>query len=582
MTKEIMQKSWTLLPLSLMLLLPLMVIVTMSLAMNSNERVYQNMLAQINENFVDAEKERIRSDVNRAVDIIINRQIELQNQLRQRLKIKADNVHDLLAEMSAILPEQTKLEQEKHLINLLRTVKKSADNDEVWLISRNGKLLLAPDYYFNLEGELITGFTDTLGKHYIEEELQFLQRNTQGFLSSRTKKELNGITHDDTRLSYIKRLPFADWYVAVRSNLKSALNNEYSNLLQIFHQASVNSPDYFFIFDSNGNVLMNSVRNDLVGKNLFKVNEYKAQEIFNLLLEASRSPKDEFIEYRWPNSFSGQAERKISFVQPVPNLDWIVGKGFYPESLTSQFEMQKKRLQHEYQVQTDFFISISWLGGFLAFVLGLLIAYFLERSRRSCLIEQQGENGELKKQNIMLENQLLVKDEALKRLQLDLLNHSIIDPQTQIASRSILFMRLRDEAQRCSRFQQGFAVCLFSIDEFFALQSQYPEHVIDSLLQEMTTVVFNQTRAIDLLGRFDEGHFMIIMPSTDSRELEYFIKRLQQSILDKVFVDDIQISISCGAAEFLADQPVSEFINQLEKALQKAKQKGESCYHINV
>lgn len=103
-----------------------------------------------------------------------------------------------------------------------------------------------------------------------------------------------------------------------------------------------------------------------------------------------------------------------------------------------------------------------------------------------------------------------------KLLELELTRQARIDSLTNIANRRRFDEYLEQEWQRYTREKQPISLILCEINDFESYKNAYGNHKADACLIEIAGVVNNcAKRAIDLVARYREHQFAVILPNTD-------------------------------------------------------------------
>lgn len=71
-------------------------------------------------------------------------------------------------------------------------------------------------------------------------------------------------------------------------------------------------------------------------------------------------------------------------------------------------------------------------------------------------------------------------------------------PLTNIYNRRHLDSSLKNEINRCVRFQQSFSIAIFDIDNFKVINDSYGHQVGDKIIKEVAAIIKNNSRDIDV------------------------------------------------------------------------------------
>ncbi len=162
------------------------------------------------------------------------------------------------------------------------------------------------------------------------------------------------------------------------------------------------------------------------------------------------------------------------------------------------------------------------------------------------------------------------------------LNSSIYDWPSGVYNHSY-FRRFLDLEIKKS-LTQGYPVCLLriDIDDFKMYNDSLGLEAGDSILKELAQILKNITRGVDLVSRYAEDEFAVVLPYTDRQGCNRVARRIEQAILLHDFLpgSSTQMKIltcSIGAAVYPVDATTEdELIRKAEEMLSMAKQRGKN------
>ncbi len=157
------------------------------------------------------------------------------------------------------------------------------------------------------------------------------------------------------------------------------------------------------------------------------------------------------------------------------------------------------------------------------------------------------------------------------------------DHLTQSFNRRYMMECLSREKTRADKSGSTFAVCIFDLDHFKALNDRYGHLVGDEVLSAFAYLARQELRATDVIdldsegrcfGRFGGEEFMCLLPSTSEAGAVKCAERLRQATAEKEFRGGIRITLSAGVAEYTAGESVADTLRRADEALYFAKQSG--------
>lgn len=139
-----------------------------------------------------------------------------------------------------------------------------------------------------------------------------------------------------------------------------------------------------------------------------------------------------------------------------------------------------------------------------------------------------------------------------------------------------LFRRLG--AKNASQ-HKSLSILLIDIDHFKRINDQYGHNVGDFVLQGVSTLLSGNTRASDQSCRWGGEEFVILLDDCDINTALQRAEALRHSIeIAPIPYHEgtIQVTVSCGVAEYRAGETLSMLINRADIALYQAKQQGRN------
>lgn len=157
---------------------------------------------------------------------------------------------------------------------------------------------------------------------------------------------------------------------------------------------------------------------------------------------------------------------------------------------------------------------------------------------------------------------------------------AITDSLTQAFSRRYYLERFEEEIERSKKFHYVFSCLMLDIDHFKDYNDRYGHLAGDAILKELSRVIKESIRHIDLMGRYGGEEFSIILTETGEKEARLAAERIRQAIESRhirVYDEDLKITVSIGVSEFPRDgKTINQLIDNADSALYKAKQTGRN------
>lgn len=173
----------------------------------------------------------------------------------------------------------------------------------------------------------------------------------------------------------------------------------------------------------------------------------------------------------------------------------------------------------------------------------------------------------------------------IKELKEKIGNISTTDELTGLHNRKFLLERLESEMSRARRYGSKVSCILFDIDFFKVINDMYGYEWGDVLLKKIAEMLMNLARKEDVVTRYGDEEFMVILPDTNEENAFIFAERFRRDVEKMSFIpagedERHPVKISGGIASFPYMDNVEENANSIiryaEHALYNAKKRGKN------
>jgi diguanylate cyclase (GGDEF)-like protein len=177
---------------------------------------------------------------------------------------------------------------------------------------------------------------------------------------------------------------------------------------------------------------------------------------------------------------------------------------------------------------------------------------------------------------------MLVTNETNIRL------HTIHDSLTGLINRREFRVRFDTELERARRYSQPFALLMVDADGFGNVNETYGHVAGDEALRVIAVTLSRGLRPMDIVARFDNDEFSIIMPDIGADDALATAERLRRLINKQEFViangtKPIRLTVSIGLVLYPDDGDEIEILmSRVNEALMQAKQAGGNQVSVPV
>ena len=191
---------------------------------------------------------------------------------------------------------------------------------------------------------------------------------------------------------------------------------------------------------------------------------------------------------------------------------------------------------------------------------------------------------------IRVKNMLKIKElrDKLKTL-------STTDELTGLHNRKYLLERMEQEISRSKRYGNALSVLLFDLDFFKVVNDIYGYEWGDVLLRSIADKLKQLIRKEDILTRYGDEEFIVVLPNTSEDNAFLFAERFRKDIEKMEFIpageeERHPITISGGISTFPCipdtEEDANTIIRYAEHALYNAKKRGKNKIvqfsHLNL
>lgn len=185
-------------------------------------------------------------------------------------------------------------------------------------------------------------------------------------------------------------------------------------------------------------------------------------------------------------------------------------------------------------------------------------------------------------------DELIVRVNALLRIKMikDKLERvSTTDDLTGLHNRKYLQERLEEEISRSKRYGTKLSCILFDIDFFKVVNDMYGYEWGDILLKNIANKLNAMIRKEDILTRYGDEEFLLVLPNTSEDNAFLFGERFRREVEKMEFIpageeEAHKVTISGGISTYPCmpdvDEDANTVIRYAEHALYNAKHRGKN------
>ncbi len=157
---------------------------------------------------------------------------------------------------------------------------------------------------------------------------------------------------------------------------------------------------------------------------------------------------------------------------------------------------------------------------------------------------------------------------------------AVSDALTGTFSRRHLLERFNQEIERSIKFGLKFSFLMIDIDNFKSFNDKFGHLVGDVILREVSEIIKQNLRQIDLVGRLGGDELAVVLVETDRNGAMIAAQRIRQAVEKKIiraYDEKLKATISIGIAESgQAAVKLQGIMEEADSALYQAKSAGRN------
>ncbi|MBW1721705.1 MAG: sensor domain-containing diguanylate cyclase [Deltaproteobacteria bacterium] len=152
------------------------------------------------------------------------------------------------------------------------------------------------------------------------------------------------------------------------------------------------------------------------------------------------------------------------------------------------------------------------------------------------------------------------------------------DPLTGLLNRGVIEAVMQREVNRALRYDTPLSLIFIDLDDFKTVNDSHGHDAGDALLKYLGSHLVEKSRESDVVGRFAGDEFVILLPSTNSREALKLAQRIKRNLLQnplKYNGKTIPVSFSYGISHIHDDgvKDPASLVKKADERLYRAKRR---------
>ncbi len=385
--------------------------------------------ASIKEIFVEKEKERLKTQVQNALEYVQY----MRNQTEKRLQ---DSIQGRVNEACAVAmniytenkDSKSRDEIKKMIKDALRSIRFNRNRGYYFAFNMEGIEELFADRP-DMEGKNMLAVQGAKGEYVVRDMIEIIRTRAEGFYSYAWSKP-GEMDAGHLKIAYVKYFEPYGWGIGTGEYVEDVEKEIQEEVLERISTVRFEAEGYLFGSIYGGQPLFTNGKITKGTKSVWELTDPKGIKIIQEQNRAAKEPGGGFVSYSWQKMDSEKLSPKLSYVVGIPEWEWLIGAGVYLDTVDESILLKEKALYKAFLKQAGLYFSVMVLMSFLILLwtryqthkiqsgISLFSNFFEAASLQATAIDPAGLQFEEFKDIAVSANQMIEKRmEAISALQ---------------------------------------------------------------------------------------------------------------------------------------------------------------------
>lgn len=356
------------------------ILTTLVFIQDKNEYL-KNEIEKIENDYLDRNKTRAQEEIQRVYNLIKNEKENSEILLKENIKNRVNEAHNIASNIyikESRPDDKGHFHSREHIFDTIKTalggIIYNNGRGYIFIDDITGTKLLQP-LNKEFEGKNLFEYEDAKGYKFVKKIVQTIKNKSEDYDSYYWFKG-NNKEIPYKKISFYKYFEPFNIAIGTGEYVKDFEDELKENLLTQIKKIRYHNNQYIFIYDLKGNCLSHFNEN-LIGKNRLNVKSPTGKYVVQDILNFSKNNKEGFISYNStinPNSNLNNNE-KISYIKTFEDWGWVIGTGFYLDSLNEEIIEKQENLKNSNKEA----IKNILVGSFLITIIFIFISFYISK-----------------------------------------------------------------------------------------------------------------------------------------------------------------------------------------------------------
>jgi signal transduction histidine kinase len=358
--------------------------------------------------FLFTNKKRVKEEVEEVYNYVLNEKKNSEKLLQETIKSRVYEAHQIATN---IFKNESNLEEGHN--HSKQQILDSIKNALGGMIYNEGRGYIFMDDIFgtslfqplhkDLEGKNFLEFEDAKGYKFMNKIVDTIKNKTESFDTYYWYKA-DDVENVYKKISFYKYFEPLNIAIGTGEYIEDFENELKVKVLKRINEIRYGKAGYIFIYDLEGNCLSH-YKKELAGKNRIDYQDKEGRHLVKEIVDFGIKNKEGYLSY--DSSIkplkSIENNSKISYIKSFNEWGWVIGTGFYTDTLIAAIKQKKNELESSNQKSIE---KIIYISIFITFIFILISFYISRHIKKSFDNYKYNLNEEIKK-TVEREQQLI-------------------------------------------------------------------------------------------------------------------------------------------------------------------------------
>ncbi|WP_419764303.1 MAG: cache domain-containing protein [Arcobacter sp.] len=332
-------------------------------------------IKSIKTTYLEENKRIVQNEVMRVYDYIKFNVNNSEKRLKESLKEKVYEAHNLANNIYFDNIKDKEDHTKKEVFNYIKTALSgiSHNKDKKYFFMYGVDEVKLMPYIKEFEGTKLSELEDITGYKFSQKIIETIKNKTETFDRYYWFKPSQNTPSE--KFSFYKYFEPYNVIIGTGEYVEDFEEELKEKVLAWIRKIRFSNGNYIFIYDLKGNTLAHKKKEN-IGKNRLELQDSQGNYLVKDLLAFTIKNKEGFYNYEssYKINNSMKSTQKISYLKLLDRWDWMIGGGFYLDSLNNKIKQKEEELRESNNNIINSILIISFISTLFLIVISFYVS----------------------------------------------------------------------------------------------------------------------------------------------------------------------------------------------------------------